>query len=184
MATYADLFVSLDKKSHAVLTVRLRGVQLRREQVAALGIILIPCLGPLAALFLGYRHGVSLMAVSLFFIFYLLAMFGTTCGYHRLFSHSSFEAKLPLKWTLGILGSMALQGPILGWAADHHRRHVYSDRTGDPHSPHVGEGGYWKKAFHAHIGWMLAADKTRIRHFVPDLVKDPVVSAIDRLYPL
>lgn len=181
---YAELAVSLDKKPRPVVTTRLRGIWLRREQVAVLGIILVPCLGPLGALYLGLHHGISVMAISLLCLFYLVTMFGTTCGYHRLFSHRSFEAKPPLKWVLGILGSMALQGPILRWTADHRRHHVYSDRVGDPHSPHVGEGSFWSKAYHAHMGWMFAAEKTKVRHFVLDLVKDPTVVVIDRLYPL
>jgi len=57
-----------------------------------------------------------------------------TVGFHRYFTHRSFKAKRGMRIALAIAGSMALQGPIMHWVADHRRHHAFSDREGDPHS--------------------------------------------------
>ena len=58
-----------------------------------------------------------------------------TVGFHRYFTHRAFKATRALRVALAIVGSMALQGPITHWVADHRRHHAFSDRDGDPHSP-------------------------------------------------
>jgi fatty-acid desaturase len=54
-------------------------------------------------------------AVSL----YVLCAFGTTIGFHRYFTHRGFEARVPVKVALGVLGCMTMQGPIIQWVTDH-----------------------------------------------------------------
>jgi stearoyl-CoA desaturase (delta-9 desaturase) len=110
---------------------------------------------------------------------------GVTIGYHRLFSHRSFEAKRPLKISLGVLGTMAFQGSIIGWVADHRRHHRYADRPGDPHSPLwkddkplFGIKGLW----HAHLGWCFNVESTSRQHYAPDLLADRDIVWIDRLF--
>ena len=71
---------------------------------------------------------------------YLLTGVGVTVGYHRLFTHRAFQTKQWVRWTFAILGSMAVEGPVLAWVADHRKHHQFSDVEGDPHSPHVGGG--------------------------------------------
>jgi stearoyl-CoA desaturase (delta-9 desaturase) len=110
---------------------------------------------------------------------------GVTIGYHRLFSHRSFEANRWLKNVLAVLGTLAFQGSVIGWVADHRRHHRYSDRPGDPHSPlwkdekplH-GLGGLW----HAHLGWCFTADPTSREHYAADLLADRDLVWIDRLF--
>jgi stearoyl-CoA desaturase (Delta-9 desaturase) len=110
---------------------------------------------------------------------------GVTVGFHRLFTHRSFEAKRPLKISLAVLGSMSFQGSLLGWVADHRRHHRFVDRPGDPHSPYWigdepvhGMRGLW----HAHLGWMFRGDSTSRREYVPDLLADRDLVLVDRLW--
>ncbi len=68
-------------------------------------------------------------------VFYWVSGLGITVGYHRYFTHSSFKAKPGLRVALAIAGSLAMEGPVVNWVADHRRHHKYSDKVGDPHSP-------------------------------------------------
>ena len=71
---------------------------------------------------------------------YLLTALGITVGFHRLLTHRAFLASKPVEYTLAVLGSMAVQGPVISWVADHRKHHAHTDVEGDPHSPHVGHG--------------------------------------------
>ena len=72
---------------------------------------------------------------------YLLTAVGITVGYHRLLTHRSFQTSKPVEYAFAALGSMAVQGPVISWVADHRKHHAHTDREGDPHSPHVGHDG-------------------------------------------
>jgi stearoyl-CoA desaturase (delta-9 desaturase) len=56
-------------------------------------------------------------------------------------THRAFQAHAATRYTFAILGSMAVQRPVIEWVADHRKHHAHTDREGDPHSPHVGHGG-------------------------------------------
>ena len=81
-----------------------------------------------------------------------------------------------------------MEGSIIGWVANHRRHHVFSDRPGDPHSPHEFDGtgfaGPLRGFFHAHIGWLFKVNATSAKRFAPDLVRDTDVAIISRLFPL
>ncbi|MGH0032374.1 MAG: acyl-CoA desaturase [Myxococcota bacterium] len=115
---------------------------------------------------------------------YLLSGFGITIGYHRYFTHRAFETSAPLRAALAIAGALAVQGPVIRWVGDHRRHHAFSDLPGDPHSPSASResalGGLW----HAHVGWLFDVEKTAIRRYASDLVRDPTLRWIDRQYPL
>lgn len=112
-------------------------------------------------------------------------MFGVTVGYHRLFTHRSFDAAPAVKVVLGALGSMAIQGPILQWAATHRMHPQNSDHEGDPHSPNRGHGlkSLVRSLYHAHIGWFFAAAPVAMRRYVPDLEADKVVRWTSQMFP-
>ncbi|KLV04199.1 acyl-CoA desaturase [Photobacterium aquae] len=102
-----------------------------------------------------------------------------TAGYHRLWSHKTYEASKPLRWAFAIGGTFALQNSILHWSSDHriHHRHV-DDNDKDPYSAKRG-------FFYSHIGWMLREyQKSRYRDYTNcrDLQKDPVVAWQHRYY--
>ena len=96
-------------------------------------------------------------------VFYLVSGFGVTVGYHRLFTHRSFRPARWLKITLASAGSLAVEGSLVGWVANHRRHHVFSDKPGDPHSPHLhgtGVRAQLRGFFHAHVGWLFKGDVT------------------------
>ena len=68
---------------------------------------------------------------------YTLTGMGITVGFHRLFTHRSFKTRLPVRVLLAVLGSAAVEGPLIEWVSTHRMHHRFSDRPGDPHSPHV-----------------------------------------------
>jgi stearoyl-CoA desaturase (Delta-9 desaturase) len=122
-----------------------------------------------------------------FGVIYLLTGFGITVGFHRLFTHRSFATHPWLRGVFAALGSAAIEGPVTSWVADHRKHHACSDKEGDPHSPHVGHGSGWKGAlkgfFHAHVGWIfIHTQRGNKKRFAPDLLRDPVVSFIDRTF--
>ncbi len=118
-------------------------------------------------------------------VFYFVIAHGVTIGFHRLFTHRSFEASRPLKVSLALLGSMSFQGSLIGWVADHRRHHRYADHPGDPHSP-VYRGGEHlsglRGLFHAHAGWVFSNPCSTRSEFAPDLLADPDLVLIDKLF--
>jgi stearoyl-CoA desaturase (Delta-9 desaturase) len=117
----------------------------------------------------------------------ILAGFGVTVGFHRLFTHRSFQTTRAMRVLFAILGSAAVEGPVIEWVAYHRRHHAFSDRAGDPHSPHLDHGSGVKGAlrglFHAHLGWVLFGDEPAEEgHYAPDLLTDRAIRLIDRTF--
>jgi stearoyl-CoA desaturase (delta-9 desaturase) len=147
----------------------------------------IPFVALLAVVPIAWGWGLSWLDLGLAAAFYTLTCLGATVGFHRYFTHSAFKARRWLRVTMAVVGSMAVQGPILHWVADHRRHHAFSDRDGDPHSPWLfGESpaalarGFW----HAHMGWILERDLTNQRRFAPDLLADRDIRIVHRLFGL
>jgi stearoyl-CoA desaturase (delta-9 desaturase) len=147
--------------------------------------------GPMVALGLvawqlwdGLLHGSDLVV---FAIMYLLTGLGVTIGMHRLFTHRSFKTSPALRFLFAVLGSAAIEGPVISWVADHRKHHAFSDREGDPHSPHVDHGNGCKGALrgllHAHMGWLfIHTARGHRERYAPDLLADPVVSFVDSTF--
>lgn len=128
---------------------------------------------------------ISWIDVATFLLLYSLSMLGLTVGFHRLFSHRSFRACRWLKISLGILGSIALEGPITVWVCNHRRHHAHADREGDPHSPWRFGTTPWalcKGLVHAHVGWLFDGVRSDNDQFGRDLLTDPDVTLIGRLF--
>jgi stearoyl-CoA desaturase (delta-9 desaturase) len=151
---------------------------------------LVTALPPLVLAFVAWRSWEGLLQpgdVIVFGILYVLTGFGVTVGFHRLFTHRSFKSGPVVRATLAILGSVAIEGPVISWVADHRKHHAFSDRVGDPHSPHVGHGSGWRgelRGFmHAHVGWLFLHDQRGARaRYAPDLLADPVIRFVDRTF--
>ena len=94
-------------------------------------------LGTLAALFTFSWSGLAAMVILSWFT----ASAGICMGYHRLFTHRSFKTVPSLRWAIALVGTLAGEGPLINWVADHRKHHALSDREGDPHSPIDGAGG-------------------------------------------
>jgi stearoyl-CoA desaturase (delta-9 desaturase) len=125
--------------------------------------------------------------LAVFAILYAVTGFGVTVGFHRLFTHRSFATKPWLRGVFAAMGSMAIEGPVISWVADHRKHHAFADQPGDPHSPHVDHGVGWRGALrglvHAHMGWLfLHTQRGARKRYAPDLIADPVVSWVDRTF--
>ena len=118
------------------------GVQ-RAQLAVTLLIVGLPLAGVVvvAASFLG--GSATLVNLSLLTIGYVITGLGITAGFHRLFTHRSFTANRGLRISLAVAGSLAFEGGVISWVATHRRHHAFSDRSGDPHSPHRYGGGLW-----------------------------------------
>ena len=125
--------------------------------------------------------------VIVFVVLYLGFGLGVTVGFHRLLTHRSFETTRWMRFLFGVLGSAAIEGPAIAWVADHRKHHAFSDREGDPHSPHVGHGvglrGALSGLAHAHVGWLfIHTQRGAKRRYAPDLLADPIVCLVDRTF--
>ncbi|KLO17514.1 delta 9-fatty acid desaturase protein [Schizopora paradoxa] len=107
---------------------------------------------------------------------YILNMIGITAGYHRLWSHRSYNASLPLQYFLALAGAGAIQGSIRWWARGHRSHHRYTDTDLDPYGAHHG-------LFWTHIGWMLVKPSVKPGYAdVRDLNRNEVVQWQHRWY--
>lgn len=154
----------------------------RGEQTALYLFVIIPFLAFLAAIPVAWGWGLNWTDVALFVCFYAVSGLGITVGYHRLFTHKSFKANRPLRIALAIAGSLAIEGPVIRWVADHRRHHAFSDKEGDPHSPwRYGESvpALMKGLGYAHIGWMFDEMHTNREKYTPDLMADRDIKFVD-----
>ena len=122
-----------------------------------------------------------------FGVMYALTGLGVTVGFHRHLTHRAFATKPWVRGTLAVLGSAAIEGPVISWVADHRKHHAFSDQPGDPHSPHVDHGGGLRGALrglaHAHVGWLfIHTHRGAKQRYAPDLLADPVVRFVDRTF--
>jgi stearoyl-CoA desaturase (delta-9 desaturase) len=147
----------------------------------------LPVVGLVAAIALLWHRMVGPTQLVILLIGYLLTGVGITVGYHRLFTHRSFETYRIVRYAFAVLGQMGVEGNVVTWVADHRKHHQFSDQPGDPHSPHAefGDGilqglkGLW----HAHTGWMFeAAGRADQARYAKDLVQDKGLRVIARLF--
>jgi stearoyl-CoA desaturase (Delta-9 desaturase) len=157
---------------------------MRLQRGLAFTVMALPIIGTVLALYLAFRYGVGAIEIASLGFMYLLTMGGMTIGLHRHFAHKCFDAGPRMRLILAVLGSMAAQGPLLSWVTIHRKHHAFSDRPGDPHSPHVYGNkllGMLDGLWHAHIGWMFtenAADWS----FSRDLMGDRRLFWVHRTY--
>jgi len=155
------------------------------EQRITIAAVVIPFLGFIAAVVLLWGGVVDALDLGIFAVMYLLAGTGITVGYHRLFTHRSFETNKYVRATLGILGSMSVQGAPIHWVADHRKHHDFSDEIGDPHSPHTHGAPGWRGivagAWHSHVGWLFSRDeRASASRYARDLKNDPTMVWVDK----
>ncbi|MGH3140400.1 MAG: acyl-CoA desaturase [Gaiellales bacterium] len=160
----------------------------RSRKISMLVLTILPFVGLVAAVTLLWNEAVGWTDLALFLGLYVICGFGITIGYHRMLTHHAFEAVPPLKAALLVAGSFALQGSALDWAIDHRTHHAYSDKEGDPHSPHHGFArgpiGAIKGLLHAHMGWMFRHNRTDQERYGKDILQDPLTMTVSRLFPL
>src|SRR5688572_19912851 len=150
--------------------------------------VLLPFVGFVLAVVLLWNTLVDWSDLAVMLIMYLISCYGVTLGFHRLLTHRSFQTYKPVEYTLAVLGSMAVQGPVMSWVADHRKHHAHTDKEGDPHSPH-GHGGGIRGAlaglWYAHMGWLFdRAGQAAHERYAKDLVEDRGMRAINRTFLL
>ncbi len=118
-------------------------------------------------LYIYYSHfplGIAIFAL----VFAGLTNLSVTAGYHRLFSHKSYEAHWLMKLWFLLIGASAFQGSALKWSSDHRRHHSFEDSDQDPYNIHRG---FW----YAHMGWLFLKSSVNQPVKAADLEKDPLV---------
>jgi stearoyl-CoA desaturase (delta-9 desaturase) len=161
----------------------------RAHRIANLVAVLLPFAAFLAAVVLLWNEAVGWLDLALLVGFYAVTCLGVTVGYHRMLTHRAFETSPRMRTALAAVGSMAVEGPVITWVADHRKHHAFTDEDGDPHSPHTGHGGgvlgAAKGLFHAHMGWMFKGEtRADADRFARDLVRDPGIRWVNRTFLL
>jgi stearoyl-CoA desaturase (delta-9 desaturase) len=160
--------------------------QTTKERVAIALFIGVPFLAVLAAVPFAWGWGLGWRDVVIAAAMYAVSGHGITVGFHRYFTHSSFKAVRALRVALAVAGSLAVEGPVIRWVADHRRHHRYSDKEGDPHSPwRYGSNipALIKGLMFAHMGWMFDVEQTDQKQYAPDLLKDSAIVRVSRAFP-
>jgi stearoyl-CoA desaturase (delta-9 desaturase) len=156
-------------------------------QIGVYVFVVLPLVALVAAVPFAWGWSLTWTDVAIALVFYVVSGLGITVGYHRYFTHGSFKAKRPLRVALALAGSLAMQGPVITWVADHRRHHAFSDKEGDPHSPWLfgtGPAALAKGFWHAHTGWLFDRDQTNRERFTPDLLADADIRRVDRFFVL
>jgi stearoyl-CoA desaturase (delta-9 desaturase) len=155
---------------------RPRTVEVARR-AAVLVVVVAPFIATAVAIVQLWQWAVTWRDLALLIGMYLPISLGVTAGFHRMLTHRSFRAHPVVRAVILILGSMAVEGTALTWAANHLKHHALADKEGDPHSPVDG-------IFHAHLGWLFTADDADPHVYCRHLLKDPVVVFVDRTFLL
>jgi stearoyl-CoA desaturase (Delta-9 desaturase) len=158
----------------------------RAHKLTNLIAVALPPVALIAAIVLLWHRAVGPRELALLAVGYAVTALGITLGYHRLFTHRSFQTSRTVRAILAVVGSMAVEGSVITWVADHRKHHAFTDQEGDPHSPHLSGPGFVgavKGLWHAHCGWLFQSVGTaERRRFAPDLMKDREIQVIDRLF--
>jgi stearoyl-CoA desaturase (Delta-9 desaturase) len=148
----------------------------RAVRIANISVVVIPFVAFLLALATLWNDFVGPRDLAIGFVMYAVTLLGVTIGFHRYLTHRAFQTSKPVEYALAVLGSMAIEGPVVNWVADHRKHHAHTDEEGDPHSPHgFGPGlrGTLKGLFHAHVGWLWEDHGIAERKkYARDLVED------------
>ena len=172
---------------------RKRGISINRrdtwENRLMNGLLIgAPFIGSAYACFYFWNRPPGWIEISSFLVFYVIAGLSVGVGFHRGFTHQSFRPTPLLKFAMMFAGSLALQGSVVRWVADHRRHHRFTDDSWDTHSPYAYQDrpirGRLRGLFHAHLGWMFDGTSTSNSVYAPDLLKDPMAAAFHRWYLL
>ena len=158
-----------------------------KVRAATLIAVITPFFGLVAAIVSFWGWGFRWSDLALLLGMYVLTGLGITVGFHRLFTHHSFETNRAVQFVFAVLGSMAVEGPLMQWVALHRRHHQHSDDEEDPHSPHHQGRGYWgvlRGLWHSHVGWMFASTPADLQQYVRDLRQSKLLRAASALFPL
>jgi stearoyl-CoA desaturase (delta-9 desaturase) len=134
--------------------------------------------GVIAAPFVFTWQGLALM----FALHWLTGGIGICLGFHRLFTHGSFQTYRPVRWLIATIGGLAGEGSCIHWVANHRKHHALSDRVGDPHSPH--DGPWWSHALWCWYRTPPKENEAYHRRWTPDLADERYLVFLDRTFIL
>jgi stearoyl-CoA desaturase (delta-9 desaturase) len=159
------------------------------ERYANLTAVILPFAAFAAAIVLLWNSVVGWTDLAILAGMYVVTALGITVGYHRMLTHRAFDAPRPVRYGLAAVGSMAVQGSVIDWVADHRKHHAFADEEGDPHSPHHDHGSGFRGAlrglWYAHMGWLFETQGAAAkRRYTPDLLKDPGMRVLTKAFPL
>ena len=156
----------------------------RGERFANLLGVVVPFAGVLVAIVLLWNQWVDATNLAIMFVLYIFTGVGITVGFHRLLTHRAFQTYPWLERTFAVMGSLAVEGSVLDWVADHRKHHAHADKEGDPHSPHVGHGSGLRGLWHAHTGWLLETQgQADWKRYATELYEDQKMRKIGRRFP-
>ena len=156
----------------------------RGERFANLLGVVVPFAGVLVAIVLLWNQWVDATNLAILFVLYIFTGVGITVGFHRLLTHRAFQTYPWLERTFAVMGSLAVEGSVLDWVADHRKHHAHADKEGDPHSPHVGHGSGLRGLWHAHTGWLLETQgQADWKRYATELYEDQKMRKIGRRFP-
>jgi stearoyl-CoA desaturase (Delta-9 desaturase) len=135
--------------------------------------------GSIAAVVWTIMQGIGWVEIAVFVGMFWLTMFGMGAGIHRLFVHRSFRCGPVMRAFFCAIGTMAVQGSVLKWVANHRRHHLYADKPGDVHSPHYDGVGnryvsFVKGMMHAQGSWVFDHVATDGEYYAKDILADPI----------
>jgi len=122
-----------------------------------------------------WTHGLGWPEALTFLTIWLAVGMSITAGYHRLFSHKTYQASWPVRLFFLVVGAAAFENSVLNWAADHRVHHSHVDHDRDPYN--IQKGFWW-----AHIGWIFFDKEPKSHAVVRDLSEDPLVVWQSRWY--
>jgi stearoyl-CoA desaturase (Delta-9 desaturase) len=158
----------------------------RRDRIITGFVTVLPVVGLLLAGIQLWGDALGWSDLVILVVMYYATGLGVTVGFHRLLTHRAFKTGPRTRFVLAALGSASIEGPVISWVADHRKHHTFTDREGDPHSPHLsGHGlkGALSGLLHAHVGWLfIHTHRGRKTRYAPDLMKDPVIAFVDRTF--
>jgi stearoyl-CoA desaturase (delta-9 desaturase) len=126
----------------------------------------------LGALWTGVTKAAVICCVALYFV----RMFAVTAGYHRYFSHRTFQTSRVFQFILALIAQSSAQRGALWWASHHRGHHRHADRPGDLHSPVVD--GFW----YSHVGWLFNGNGATDLSMIPDFARFPELRFLDKHY--
>lgn len=147
----------------------------RIEWPVALFLVINPLVTLILTPIYFYNYGFQWDILLFSLVFAAATNLSITAGYHRLFSHKSYDAHPIAKALFLLIGASAFQGSALKWSSDHRRHHTHIDGEKDPYN--INEG-FW----YAHMGWMFFSDSVNQKVHAPDLEKDWMVKFQDKYY--
>jgi stearoyl-CoA desaturase (Delta-9 desaturase) len=145
------------------------------SRVITLIVVAVPFIATVFAITRLWQRQVVPVDIAMMIGMYILTGLGITIGFHRFATHRSFKSRRATEVVLLILGSMAIEGDVIQWVADHWKHHKHADQPGDPHSPLEG-------LLHAHLGWFFGSNRGVPEKDAKHLLKDPIARFMSRTF--